>query len=133
MVAAASDAFRGITGGEWQGLEVFGPDGMTLAARDGDRRASVDRLSEGTRAQLFLSLRVAGHAAFCDRNRPPALHHRRHPRGPSTTLAPRRPCAWPARWGTRGQVVFLTHHPHIAALAERAIPGVSVIDMPRQG
>ena len=132
MVAAASDAFRGLTGGEWQGLEVFGPDGMTLAARDGERRASVDRLSEGTRAQLFLSLRVAGHAAFCDRNGPLPFITDDILEAFDDTRA-EAALRMAGEMGARGQVVFLTHHPHIAALAKRAIPGVSVIDMPRQG
>ena len=133
MVAAASEAFARITCGEWDGLEVFGPDGtMTLWARKGDARAPVDGLSEGARAQLFLALRVAGHAAFCDRSGPLPFVTDDILEAFDDTRADAA-LRMAGEMGRRGQVVFFTHHDHIAALARDAIPGVSVVAMPRQG
>ena len=132
MVTAASAAFARITCGEWDGLEVFGPDGtMTLWARKGDDRAPLDSLSEGARAQLFLALRVAGHANFCDRHGPlpfvtdDILEAFDDMRADAALKMA-------GEMGQRGQVVFFTHHEHIAALARDAIPGVSIVAMPRQ-
>jgi len=38
-----------------------------------------------------------------------------------------------AEMADRGQVIFFTHHEHIAALAQDAIPRVAIVEMPRQG
>lgn len=131
MIAAASAAFARITCGEWDGLEVFGPDGQSLMARAGDVRAPVDGLSEGARAQLFLALRIAGHAAFCHRHGPlpfvtddilEAFDDRRA--DAALRMA--------GEMGQQGQVIFFTHHNHVAAMARDAIPSVSVVAMPHQ-
>ena len=89
-------------------------------------------LSEGTRAQLFLALRVAGHASFCDLNGPlPFITDDILESFDDTRAEAALKMA--AEMGSRGQVIFFTHHPHVVALARNAIPGVSVVDMPRQG
>ncbi|MGR3433771.1 MAG: ATP-binding protein, partial [Shimia sp.] len=131
MVDAASEAFSRITCGEWDGLDVFGPNGMAVAARAGDRRAPVAGLSEGTRAQLFLALRVAGHAAFCERHGPLPFVTDDILEAFDDTRA-EAALRMAGEMGRRGQVVFFTHHPHIAALARAAIPGVGVVEMPRR-
>lgn len=132
MVAAASEAFARITCGEWDGLEVFGPDGMTLMARAGDTRAPIDGLSEGARAQLFLALRVAGHVAFCDRHGPLPFVTDDILEAFDDTRADAA-LRMAGEMGRRGQVVFFTHHNHIAALARDAIPNVSIVTIPQQG
>ncbi len=131
MLEATQAAFRRLTGDAWDGLEAFGAGRQELVGLKGADRIYVQAMSEGTRAQLFLALRVAGHATFCRQAGPlpfvtdDILETFDDDRaGAALDMA--------AEMGLHGQVIFLTHHRHIAAMAERRIAGVRIVSMPAQ-
>ena len=62
LLARASDLLRNVTAGAYPQLRIdYGDDdrARVVAVRSDDRTVSVDGLSEGTRDQLFLALRLA--------------------------------------------------------------------------
>ncbi len=123
MLARASDVFAAITGGEWAGLATQPQAaGEVLIARtaSGETRLT-DGLSKGTLFQLYLALRIAG------------FHEFAAARGPVPVLGDdvletfdddrtRRALAALADTAMTGQVVYLTHHRHVADLAREACP-----------
>lgn len=123
MLARASAAFAAITGGVWAGLATQ-PEGAgeVLIARSasGETRLT-GGLSKGTLFQLYLALRIAG------------FHEFAAARGPVPVLGDdvletfdddrtRRALAALADTAMTGQVVYLTHHRHVADLAREACP-----------
>lgn len=69
----ASELFSSLTVGSFGGIEIeYGDDGKPsiVGARPGDERLSINQLSDGTRDQLFLSLRLASIEGYLERNEP---------------------------------------------------------------
>ena len=127
MMERASGTFRAITGGEYAGLSTMvekESEFLVANAASGGSKLAKD-LSKGTRFQLYLALRVAGyHEIAASRETVPfiaddimetfddgrALNALRV----LTTMA------------GSGQVIYLTHHEHLCALAREACPDVVV-------
>ncbi len=121
MMEAASAAFSQMTAGRYPRLVAVptGDDETLVAERADDGTIAVDRLSEGTRTQLYLALRIAGHAEF-SRTRPPLpfiADDILEPFDDQRALATFRLLHDMSR---KGQVIYLTHHRHLIEIAEQA-------------
>ncbi|WP_323780917.1 ATP-binding protein [Thalassovita sp.] len=131
MLDRASEAFRAMSLGRYSGLAAQ-PDGMreilvALAAEGGSKQAG--QLSDGTRAQLYLALRIAGYHEFVRNN------------GPVPFVADdimesfdddRAAEAFRllAKMSETGQVIYLTHHAHVCEIAKQTCPEVSIHELP---
>ena len=129
MLQAAEEAFATMTGGEWARLETQ-PDGSgerLVGVRDGTA-VGAEAMSTGTRGQLYLALRVAGHADFIKRYGPlpfvtdDILETFDDARAAATL-------SLTADMGRKGQAILFTHHRHLVEMARERIPGVQVIDL----
>ncbi|BCH33876.1 sugar translocase [Mesorhizobium sp. L-8-10] len=134
MMARASAAFATISRGAYDGLATQ-PDRdseiLIAKAADGTSKVASD-LSRGTRFQLYLALRVAGYLEYA---------------------ASRRPVPFVAddimetfddfraeeafrlfgEMASVGQVIYLTHHQHLCAIAQRVCPGARIHELPASG
>jgi uncharacterized protein YhaN len=73
IMKRASELFSSLTVGSFGGIEIeYGDDGKPsiVGARPGVERLSINQLSDGTRDQLFLSLRLASIEGYLERNEP---------------------------------------------------------------
>lgn len=129
MLAATEAAFATLTHGEWQSLETrsMGKTEKLVAMRGGEA-VGADAMSTGTRGQLYLALRVAGHADFVARNGPlpfvtDDIHETFDDRRASAALD------LAAQMGRLGQTILFTHHQHLVALAQDRIDGVRVLSV----
>jgi chromosome segregation protein len=129
MLTATERAFSRMTGGEWQRLETqpTGTGERLVGIRSGVA-VGAEAMSTGTRGQLYLALRVAGHADFAQRFGPlpfvtdDILETFDDARAAAAlTLT--------AEMGRLGQAIMFTHHRHLVALGREVVPGVNVIDM----
>lgn len=118
MLQAASEAFSTITRGRYPRLvTVTADDRETLVAeRDDKTTLSADKLSTGTRAQLYLALRIAGHAEYAKSQTPlPFIADDileafdNHRAKETLTLL--------SSMAESGQVIYLTHHEHLVDMA----------------
>jgi len=131
MLERASAAFARITRGSFARLETRLRDGREtlLAARPDDAMPLDDAgMSEGTRAQLYLALRIAAYHGF-EGDPPPfvaddILETFDDDRAAETFQAL-------AEMAARGQVIYLTHHAHLIEIARAAAPGIKVHELPR--
>ena len=114
IVERASGAFSMLTGGQWSGVGIdYDEDPPRLAAmRDGDH-FSPETLSEGTRDQLFLALRIAAIEEHARRATPlPFIADDLF-----ITFDEKRTAAGfrlLAELGAVTQVIVFTHHLHVA-------------------
>ncbi|MEM7498459.1 MAG: AAA family ATPase [Pseudomonadota bacterium] len=132
MLAESAAAFRTMTLGSFDDLATQ-PDGKggerLIALRadpagdfDGGGPASIEvsGLTTGTRAQLYLALRVAAYRRFCEVAEPlPFVAD-----DILETFDDDRASAafrLMAEMGAAGQVLYFTHHRHLCALAEEAL------------
>jgi uncharacterized protein YhaN len=131
LLRAAGTHFALLTGGRYARLLAEEDDkGRVLlkAIRDDGTDCAVEGLSEGTRDQLYLALRIASvehHAAHAEPLpfiADDLLVHFDDTRAAAAI-------ALLARLGQATQVVLFTHHDHIAALAARQ-PGVHLQILP---
>jgi uncharacterized protein YhaN len=133
LLARIGDVFRTITGGGQAGVRVEDTrDGQTMVAleADGITRKPLDQLSEGTSDQLYLALRIAALEDYAA-NAPPLpfiaddiLQTFDDPRTTATMQAL-------IALSERVQVIVLTHHPHVGALAAGLPDGaVRVVALP---
>lgn len=129
MLDATERAFARLTHGEWPRLETqsMGRDERLVGIRD-DIPVAADAMSTGTRGQLYLALRMAGHADFVARNGPlPFITDDIH-----ETFDNRRAEAaleLASDMGRIGQAILFTHHHHLVDLAMKVIPGVNVLHL----
>ncbi|KCZ60732.1 AAA family ATPase [Hyphomonas atlantica] len=123
MLKSASDAFSKITRGRYPRLvTVSADDRETLVAeRDDKTTLSADKLSTGTRAQLYLALRIAGHAEYAKSQTPlPFIADDileafdNHRAKETLTLL--------SSMAESGQVIYLTHHEHLVDMARTVAP-----------
>ena len=124
MLEAAGRFFARITGGRYPELITQpGDKGDVLVARETDGNLkTVNALSEGTRHQLFLALRMAGY-----------LEIARSRQAPPLILDDILSSSDDARTGAmlealsdlaeEVQVIVLTHHAHVLQIAEKAVQG----------
>lgn len=125
ILTRASELFRRLTLGAYSGLRA-GYDDKDVAvlrcvrAKDG-REAEVTALSDGTRDQLFLSLRLASLERYAETNEPmplivdDILVHFDDDRSRATLEVL-------GAIAERTQVLFFTHHARLVELARRAVP-----------
>ncbi|KIT14950.1 AAA family ATPase [Jannaschia aquimarina] len=127
MLEAAQAAFARLTEGAWTRLETGpGDKGEALFAIGRGERTRVDQLSTGTRGQIYLALRLAGHAMVAD---PPPFvlddiaetFDDSRARATLTMLG---------EIGARGQAILMTHHRHLVDMARETLPGVHLQELP---
>ena len=129
-MASTERAFAELTNGAYQKL-LTQPDGgaeILLAVDASGTAKQIGDLSKGTRFQLYLALRIAGHAVFTDENGPlPFITDDIH-----ETFDDRRAKAaleLAAEMGALGQCILFTHHRHLLDLARQTVPGVHIIEI----
>jgi uncharacterized protein YhaN len=124
MLTTAARFFERMTGGEYIDLITQpGDKGDVLAAkhRDGGVKG-VDELSEGTRHQLFLALRMAGYLELSKgRGVPPLILDDILSSSDDTRAAAMLEAL--ADLAKAAQVIVLTHHAHVLDIADKAVPG----------
>ncbi len=127
MMQRASSAFSTISGGEYEGLSTQaerGEEYLIANAAGGGSKLARD-LSKGTRFQLYLALRMAGyHEIAATRESLPFVAD-----DIMETFDDGRASHAFSLMGEMaavGQVIYLTHHEHLCAIAQAACPDVVV-------
>lgn len=129
MIEATEDAFVRITGGRWPRLDIQ-PLGATerLVGIRGGEPVAVSAMSTGTQGQLYLALRIAGHAQFVAEHGPlPFITDDIHESFDDARV--RAALELAASMGARGQTILLTHHRHVVDLARAVVPSARIIDL----
>lgn len=123
MMARASDAFRTISRGTYEGLATQ-PDKdeetLIAVAADGRSKTAME-LSRGARYQLYLALRVAGYHEFA-RSRPSVPFVADDIMESFDDFRAEEAFRLFADMAGVGQVIYLTHHRHLAEIALRVCP-----------
>jgi uncharacterized protein YhaN len=131
MMLAASEAFRIISRGAYRSLETQSAGGqetlVAIAADGASKEASA--LSKGTRFQLYLALRVAGHREFA-RERTPLPFILDDIMETFDDFRAEEAFRLLAGMAELGQVVYLTHHRHLCDIARNVCPHVRVHELP---
>jgi uncharacterized protein YhaN len=126
LLGQAERFFRTLTTGAFAGLDVEDNEDaqpVLLAVRASpEERVGIDGLSDGTRDQIFLSLRLAGIEQHLKTREPMPLvvddvMIRYDDRRALAALH----CL--AELSAHTQVLFFTHHEHLMELARKALPG----------
>jgi uncharacterized protein YhaN len=123
MMARASEAFRTISRGAYSGLVAQpGKDGDTLIALSVEGGSkSADKLSKGTRFQLYLALRVAGYHEFV-RARSSVPFVADDIMETFDDFRAEEAFRLFAEMAQVGQVIYLTHHQHLCEIVQRVCP-----------
>ncbi len=132
MMSAASEAFVRMTRGSFSGLtSVAAEGGETLVAQRPSGTIGIDAMSLGTRTQLYLALRIAGHAEFAAQRTPlpfvadDILEAFDDDRAFETFRLL-------TEMAKKGQVIYLTHHQHLIDVAKKASDGrLQVHELPQ--
>jgi uncharacterized protein YhaN len=131
ILKLASESFRDMTSGRFRGIEVsLDDDGKHLLvgkrAEDGPgSEVSVEQMSDGTRDQLYLALRLASLQQWNTVHEPiplivdDILVHFDDQRSIQTLKQL-------VRLSDQTQVIFFTHHEHLMELAQSSLPGDKV-------
>jgi uncharacterized protein YhaN len=130
MMTQASEAFRLISRGAYRGLGTQpGKDGDILVAlgAEGGSKLAAD-LSKGTRFQLYLALRTAGYREFA-KVRPPVPFIADDIMETFDDFRAEETLKVLGEMSRLGQVIYLTHHDHLRAIAKRTVPGVRVYEL----
>ncbi|MFO0593000.1 MAG: AAA family ATPase [Polyangiaceae bacterium] len=123
IVARAAELFRALTLGSFSGLATgwgSGDEATLRCVREGGREVDVEGLSDGTRDQLYLALRLATIERFAAHAEPmplvldDAFVHFDDARARAALLAL-------SDLLPRAQVLFFTHHERLVAIAEDAL------------
>lgn len=124
VLQAAGAYFRTMTRDSFRGLDADydekGDPVLTGVRPDGEK-IGVSAMSDGSRDQLYLALRLGALDGFLSRNEPlpfivdDVLVHFDDARSESTL-------AVLAELARRTQVIFFTHHEHLVGLAQHAVP-----------
>jgi plasmid maintenance system antidote protein VapI len=128
MLTKASQLFARLTLGSFTGVRAGYDDKDRPAlrcVREGNVEVDVTGLSEGTRDQLYLSLRLASLMRYADMAEPMPLvlddvliqFDDERSRAALSVIA---------EVATRMQVLFFTHHARMVDLAREAVPGTSL-------
>lgn len=121
MLRSAGAVFSQLTTGRYEGLKAdYSDTTPKLMAMRGEERLGVEGLSEGTRDQLFLALRLAALQMHVENEEPMPFiaddlfvnfHDGRAEAGLRVL----------ADLSRKTQVVFLTHHEHLVPIAQRVM------------
>ena len=131
MLTGASKAFAQITRGAYSSLKTqAGGKGEELIAvtASGASRLDDKSMSTGTRAQLYLALRIAAYHEFAARQAPPPfvaddIFETFDDGRAEVTFQ------LLGKMAETGQVIYFTHHQHLKPIAERAVPGARWLDL----
>ncbi len=121
VLKRASALFPRLTLGSFRGLRAGVEERQIVALREDGKEVSVDGLSEGTRYQLYLALRIASLERYLERNPPlplvldDILIHFDDQRAAAAFEVL-------GELAERMQVLFFTHHARDLTLAAGAIP-----------
>jgi len=130
MMARASQAFATISRGAYAGLsaqpEKDGEILIALAAGGGSKEAA--ELSKGTRFQLYLALRVAGYYEFVA-SRQPVPFIADDIMETFDDFRAEEAFRLFGEMAQVGQVIYLTHHPHLCEIARRVCSGATVHEL----
>lgn len=134
MMARASDAFRTISRGAYQGVAAQpGKDGdVLIAVSSGGGSKAANELSDGTRSQLYLALRVAGYHEFVAR-RTPVPFIADDIMETFDDFRAEEAFRLFGEMGMHGQVIYFTHHKHLTSIAKKVCPGVRLHDLEEVG
>lgn len=130
LMAAASEAFTALTAGAYVKLTSRSERaGETLIAltRTGASRTAAE-MSKGTRFQLYLALRIAAYKAYV-RSRPAVPFVADDILETFDDQRTREALSAFADMGMDGQVIYLTHHPHVCRIAAAVCPDVRIHEM----
>jgi uncharacterized protein YhaN len=125
VLKRASALFPRLTLGSFKGLRVGVEERRIVALREDGKEVSVDGLSEGTRYQLYLALRIASLERYLERNPPlplvldDILIHFDDERAAAALGVL-------GELAERIQILFFTHHARDLTLAASAIPESSL-------
>ena len=130
MMERASKAFSLISRGAYRGLTTA-PNGQSetliaLGADGGSKEA--EQLSKGSRFQLYLSLRVAGYHELA-KSRPPAPFVADDIMETFDHFRAEEALRLFSEMGRVGQVIYFTHHQHLAHIAKALCPGARVHEL----
>lgn len=127
MLRHASDAFRRMTGGAYAGLATQPDDLREILVAKAANGASkqAHQLSDGTRAQLYLALRIAGYYEFVKTKGAVPFVADDIMESFDDTRS-RAALSLLADMGHQGQVIYLTHHEHIVEMAREICPTAHV-------
>lgn len=130
MMTRASEAFRTISRSSYTGLATQPDDDheilVALSSDGGSKVAS--ELSKGTRFQLYLALRVAGYHEFA-RTRRPVPFVADDIMETFDDFRAEEAFGLFAGMAEVGQVIYLTHHRHLCAIAKKICPSVRVHEL----
>jgi uncharacterized protein YhaN len=135
MMLNAAQRFRRITGGRFTDLQARpDKDGETLVAIKADGGSLlVDGMSDGTRDQLYLALRMAGYQEFAGTREPLPFIADDIMQSFDDARA-RASLEMLADVARMGQVIYLTHHAHLCDLARETVGGaVTIHELPAPG
>jgi uncharacterized protein YhaN len=130
MLEAASAAFAVMTRGAYTGLRAQadgGAEKLVAIMREGGSREA-DQLSTGTQYQLYLALRVAGHAEVA-RERTPLPFVCDDIFETFDDLRAEEAMKLLSGMAEKGQVICLTHHRHLCAIAREVVPGARLLEL----
>ncbi len=130
MMERASKAFSEISRGAYRALTTQ-PSGQneTLIALGADGGSKLaEQLSRGARCQLYLALRVAGYHELA-KSRPPAPFVADDIMETFDHFRAEEALRQFADMGRVGQVIYLTHHLHLAEIAKKACPEAQVHEL----
>lgn len=126
MMMQASEAFKAISQGRYRQLTTQADKDSEIliaVAADGSSKTA-DKLSKGTRFQLYLALRIAGYYEFVGQRPMPFIaddimetfddDRARETFRIFTQMA------------SKGQVIYLTHHQHLCEIAQQVYPDVQL-------
>ncbi|MGL4240892.1 MAG: hypothetical protein ACRCTI_07240, partial [Beijerinckiaceae bacterium] len=132
MLDTASEAFRTVSRGAYRGLAAQADGGVerliAMAADGSSKEATELALSKGTRFQLYLALRVAGHREFA-RERPPLPFVLDDVMETFDDFRAEEAFRLLAGMAELGQVICLTHHRHVIEIARQVCPGARLHEL----
>ncbi|AOO82853.1 AAA family ATPase [Bosea vaviloviae] len=131
MLQCASEAFQTITKGAYSGLKTQ-PSGdkeilLGVMATGGSKLAT--DMSTGTRAQLYLALRIAGYHEFA-KTRPSLPFIADDILETFDDFRSEEACRLLTEMAKTGQVVVATHHRHLIDIARGICPAITVHELP---
>ncbi|SFJ70710.1 Uncharacterized protein YhaN [Bosea sp. OK403] len=131
MLQSASEAFQTITKGAYSGLKTQ-PSGdkeilLGVMAAGGSKLAT--DMSTGTRAQLYLALRIAGYHEFA-KTRPSLPFIADDILETFDDFRSEEACRLLAEMAKTGQVIVATHHRHLINIARGICPAITVHELP---
>ncbi len=131
MLRDVEAAFVTMTKPKWRGVDVWSQvEGEKLVGIDADGdKVPVDKMSTGTMGQLYFALRLAGYRSFARDlgPLPMILDDIMETFDDTRARAALQLCA---EIGASGQAILFTHHAHLVEMAQTAVPGVAIVEMP---